>query len=160
MRKDEIVLPDGSQTFYHVIEKSQAVWILPITADNQIPLLYIYRYTVDDWCWELPAGGIKPEQTPQQAAEMELLEEVGGVAERWEEIGRFYTANGICNEVGHYYLATGVKLGETAHEPTEVMEVHLKPIAEVLHMARTGKISDSTSVMLLLLCQEKLLGMG
>ena len=89
-------------------------------------------------------------------ARKELKEEVGGVAESMTQIGRFYTANGICNELGVYYLATNVTLGKPAHEAAEVMEIHLKPIDEVLHMAHSGQISDGNTVLALLTCAEKL----
>ena len=94
---------------------------------------------MDAWGWEVPAGSVKPDQTELEAAVCELKEEVGGETnDPLVEIGRFYTANGICNELGIYYLATNVTLGEPAHEAAEVMEIHLKPIDEVLHMAQSG----------------------
>lgn len=156
VRKDEIILPNGQHAHYHTIEKAPSAWVVPVTANGHIALIYTYRYTIDKWSWEIPAGSIKPGQTPLQAAEAELLEEVGGKANEWEEIGRFYTANGICNELGHYFLATGVTLGPPAHEPAEVIQIHTKPIAQALHMAHTGQITDAPTVMALLLCQPKL----
>jgi ADP-ribose pyrophosphatase len=156
VRQDEILLPDGSQGVYNTIEKETAVWILPITPQGEIVLCYSYRYTVDDYCWELPAGGVKPGQTIEEAALEELHEEVGGSCQTLEHGGQFYTANGICNEVGHYFLATGVTLGEPAHEPAELIEIHRKPIGEVLHMAQSGQLSDAPSALVLLWCAEKL----
>lgn len=149
-------MPNGCIGVYNTIEKSEAVWIIPVTTNGEIALIYTFRHTVGDWCWEIPAGGVKPEQSVAEAARQELYEEVGGVAEVWEYCGRFYTASGICNEVGHFFMATGVTLGEPAHEAAEVIKVHCRPIAEVLYMARSGDISDAQSVMALLLCQERL----
>ena len=156
VRQDEILLPDGSQGVYNTVTKPTAVWILPVTTQKEIVLCYSYRYTVDDWCWELPAGGVKPGQTLEEAAREELHEEVGGVCETLEHLGQFYTANGICDEVGHFFLATGVTLGETAHEPAEVIEVHPKPIEEVLDMALRGQISDAPSALVLLQVADRL----
>lgn len=156
VRRDEITLPDGKPGVYNVIEKTDAVWVLPVTRAGLVPLLWQYRYTVDDWCWEIPAGGAKPGQTAEEAAREELREEVGGRAETLDYIGRFYLANGICNEVGHVFFAADVELGETAHEAAEVMEVHLKPAAEVLAMARRGDISDGPTALAVLLCADRL----
>lgn len=156
VRQDEILLPDGSQGVYNTVTKPTAVWILPVTTQKEIVLCYSYRYTVDDWCWELPAGGVKPGQTLEEAAREELHEEVGGVCETLEHLGQFYTANGICDEVGHFFLATGVTLGETAHEPAEVIEVHPKPIEVVLDMALRGQISDAPSALVLLQVADRL----
>lgn len=156
VRQDEILLPDGSQGVYNTVAKTAAVWILPVTPQGEVVLCRSYRYTVDDWCWELPAGGVKPGQTLKEAALEELHEEVGGSCEELTHLGKFYTANGICDEVGHFFLATGVILGPTAHEPAEVIEVHCKPIEQVLQMAYAGQITDAPSALILLQCAEKL----
>lgn len=156
VRQDEIITPDGRPGVYNVIEKADAVWIVPVTSSGQIALVHQYRYTVDDWCWEVPAGSVKEGQSLAETAREELWEEVGGVADSLAYIGRFYLANGICNEVGHIYLATGVTLGEPHHEAAEVMSVHLKSIADALAMAKSGQISDGPTALALLLCAGQL----
>jgi ADP-ribose pyrophosphatase len=156
IRQDEILLPDGTPAVYNTVSKSPAVWILPVMGDGRIPLIYTYRHTVDDWCWEIPAGGIKPGQSPVEAALAELREETGGTTQKLEYIQQFYTANGICNEIGHIFLATGVELGLPQHEPVEIIEIHPKPIGEVLEMAHTGKITDAMSALVILLCESRL----
>ena len=156
VRQDEIVTPDGNPGVYNTITKTDAVWIVPITGKGEVVLLYQYRYTVDDWCWEIPAGSMKQGETPEAAARVELREEIGGHAANLEYITRFYPGNGICNEVGHIFLATGVVLGAPAHEVAEVIEVHRKQVADVLHMARSGQISDGPSMLALFLCEDRL----
>ncbi len=156
VRQDEIITPDGRPGIYNTVETTDAVWIVPVTPEGQIVMIYNYRYTVDDWCWEVPAGSVKPGQTVEEAAREELLEEVGGTAVSLQKIGQFYTANGFCNEVGHYFLATGVTLGATNHESTEVMDIRPLPIDEALRMARAGEISDGTAVLALLLSESTL----
>ncbi len=162
VRQDKIMLPNGEEGEYNTIVKGAAVWIVPVTPAGEIVLLRHYRYTVDDWCWEIPAGGVKPGQTVVEAAREELHEEIGGRAQSLEKRGRFYTANGICNEEGYYFLATGVTLGSTTHEPAELMEIHPVPIAEVLRMAHAGQITDAPSALVIFLCEaylkEMLLG--
>lgn len=157
IRSDEIILPNGQRGEYHVVQHPAAVWIVPVTDVREIVLIHTYRYTVDDWCWEVPAGSVKPSATPLSTAQAELREEIGGAAHAWDYLGQFYTANGICNEVGHYFLATGVTLGQTAHEPTEVIEIRPTPIPAALSMAEQGVISDAPSVMALLLCKPRLM---
>jgi ADP-ribose pyrophosphatase len=160
VRQDDIITPDGQPGVYNVIEKAEAVWIVPVTHDGFLAMVYQYRHTVDDWCWEIPAGSVKPGYSLVKTAHEELHEEVGGTAEKLEYIGRFYLANGICNEVGHIFLATGVTLGETRHEAAEVMQVHRQPIGETLQRARAGLISDGPTALALLLCADKLQGLA
>jgi ADP-ribose pyrophosphatase len=108
---------------------------------------------VDDWCFEVPAGGLSLGLSPEETARRELAEEVGGTAADLHYVGQFYTSNGISNEVAYVYPATGVELGEAQREPTELMEIRLVPVEEALRMARAGEISDGPSALALLWCE-------
>ena len=156
VRQDKIITPDGNPGVYNVVEKETAVWIVPILTNGDVVLIKNYRYTVDDWCWEIPAGSVKPGQTLAQAARAELREEIGGTAQDLSYINHFYTANGISNEIGHIFLATGVTLSQPNHEATEVMEIHPTPIPRALHMARSLQMRDAPSALALLICEEPL----
>ena len=156
VRQDDIITPDGRPGVYNVVEKDDAVWIVPVTPEGEVLMVYQYRYTIDEWCWEVPAGSVKPGQSAEEAARAELREEVGGLGGQLDYIGRFFLANGICNEVGHIFLATGVATGETHHEAAEVMHVHRVPVAKALAMARAGEITDGPSALALLLCADRL----
>lgn len=147
LRRDD----DGSESIYNVVDKCDAVWIVPVTTEGEVVLIHNYRHTLDEWCWELPAGGIKDGQTPLETARAELLEEIGGTAQDWHFLIKAATMNGMGNEYGHFYLATGVNLSKPHHESTEVMTVHPMPLAQAVRMARTGQINDSQSVAALLL---------
>ena len=57
IRRDEIRLPDGSDGVYNVVESLPSVFIVPVTVDNQIVLIRNYRHTLQQWVWEVPAGG-------------------------------------------------------------------------------------------------------
>jgi len=62
-------------------------------------------------------------------------------------IGAYLPSNGISNEVTYVYLATGIEMGETSREPTELMEFRLVPVEEALGMARDGEVSDGPSAL-------------
>jgi ADP-ribose pyrophosphatase len=153
LRQDRLRTRDAHEFDYTVIEHPGAVWVVPVTERGQVVLVRHYRHTVGEWCYEVPAGGLGHEGSPEGIARQELLEEVGGKASKLRYVGRFYTSNGISDEVAYVYLATGVELGETHREPTELMEIRLVPIEEALRMARRGAISDGPSALALLWCE-------
>jgi ADP-ribose pyrophosphatase len=156
LRQDRLRTQDGHEFTYTVVDHPGAVWIVPVTADGQVVLVWHYRHTVDQFCMEVPAGGLPPGLTPEEVARRELLEEVGGTAADFRYIGQFYTSNGISNEIAYVYLATGVELGEAHREPTELMEIRLVPVKEALRMAREGDIADGPSALALLWCEPLL----
>jgi ADP-ribose pyrophosphatase len=155
LRQDRLRAPDGHEFTYTLVDHPGAVWVVPVTTDGKLVLIWQYRYTVDDWCLEIPAGGLSPGLTPEEVARRELLEEVGGTAADLCYVGQFFTSNGISNEVAYVYLATGVELGEAQREPTELMEIRLVPVEEALRMAREGEISDGPSALALLWCAQQ-----
>jgi 8-oxo-dGTP pyrophosphatase MutT (NUDIX family) len=90
-------------------------------------LLRQYRYVADGWLWELPAGKLEPHEDPQATAQRELAEEAGARAAQWRSLGSYLSSPGVFTEVIHLYLATEVLPAATAHEASEVIEVHWVP---------------------------------
>ncbi|MFN2188271.1 MAG: NUDIX domain-containing protein [Candidatus Promineifilaceae bacterium] len=156
VRQDEVLLRDGTAGEFNVVQHDGAVWIVPITSEGEIVLLKHYRYSVDEWCWEIPAGGLKPHASMEETAVAELEEEIGGFAGSLQYIGQFYTSNGISNEVANIFLASDVSLGQPRHEPAEIMEVHVLPMETVLAMAHNNEISDGPSALALLICEQRI----
>ena len=156
LRQDRLRTAEGHEFTYTLIEHPGAVWIVPVTADGQIALIWNYRHTVKDWCYEVPAGGLCPDLALEEVAHRELLEEIGGTADQLRLIGQFYTSNGISNEMAYVYLATAVELGKARREPTEIMEIRLTSVEEAIRMAREGEISDGPSALALLWCEQLL----
>jgi len=133
LRQDRLRTAEGHEFTYTIVDHPGAVWIVPVTRQGQVVLIRSYRYPVDDWCYEVPAGGLSPGLTPEEVARRELLEEVGGTA--------------------YVYFASGVELGEAQPEPTELMEIRLVPVGEALRMAHEGEITDGPSALALLWCE-------
>lgn len=156
LRQDRLRAESGLEFTYTVVEHPGSVVILPVTREGQVVLIRSYRYPVEEYCYELPAGGLGSDRSPEQAAVRELEEEVGGRADRLEYVGRFFPSNGISNEQAHIFLATGVVLGPTHRESTEVMEIRLVSPEEALRMVRAGEVSDGRAIVALLWCAPRL----
>ena len=156
IRQDRVRTHAGDEITYSYLDHQGAVTVVPVTGNGNIVLLRQYRYTVRAWGWETPAGSIDGDEGGMAAATRELAEEIGGTATALRHIAAFNVSNGISNQRMAVYLATGVTLGETNHEDTELMRVVSLPRAEVLRMAHAGEIRDGISALALLLAEPYL----
>jgi ADP-ribose pyrophosphatase len=160
VRRDQVRWPDGHVTPYAYIQSDGAVWVVPVTADGRVVLIRQFRYTVDDWCWEVPAGGFHDfAGSPLDLAKRELAEEVGGESDDWRYVGSYRPGVSIIDEICHVVLARDVRLNhEPQREPGEIIEVHLVPLERALEMARNGEMVDGHSALALLRCEPHLKG--
>ena len=155
VRQDRIHLPDGSEGIYNVVELADAVWVVPVTTEGEIILLWHYRYPLRTWGWELPSGGGVHSREEEPASRS-----TGTTRRSWRHSYRLALFDAGQHHQRHrhrtrppLYLATGVTLGSTEHEPAEVMTVHTFPATEVYRMARGGEIHDGVGVLALLLAE-------
>lgn len=148
VREDQVDRPDGSAGLYGVLEVRQpAVFVVPVTDDEEVVLVDVARYTTGAGSLEVPAGG-SDGQDPLVAAQRELREETGLVADRWEPIGFMYALNGISHAPEHVFLARGLRTADAPAEQAEegITAVRAVPWAEVLTLVRDGTITDGETV--------------
>ena len=151
VREDHVSNPGGGENHYgHVQFKNVAVAILPIDEGGNTRLVGQTRYTLNQYSWELPMGGAPQSEDPLAAAQRELQEETGLIADDWRELMRLHLSNSITDELGIAYIATGLQQGETSLEETEDITVRTVPLEDAIDMARSGQITDALSVATLL----------
>jgi len=162
VRQDHVRWPDGHLAPYAYVQGPDAVWIVPLTVDRQVVLIHQLRYTIADWCWEVPAGGFHDfTGTPLELAKRELAEEIGGTSDNWLYVGSFRPGVSIIDQVCHIILARDVRLDcEPRREPGEIIEVHLVSVERALEMARNGEMVDGHSALALLRCESYLQSQG
>jgi ADP-ribose pyrophosphatase len=106
---ETVQLPDGrSVPDYYQISLPDYVLIHVEMADGRVPLLKQYKHGLRRVCLGFPGGAIDAGETPLQAAQRELREELGLAADQWEGLGAFVTnANQGCN-TAHLFRARGI----------------------------------------------------
>ncbi len=159
LREDEVQLADGKRMHYAYIERGEAVVIVPVTRTGEMVLVKQYRYAVDEWCWEVPAGGMHDSgaASPEEVARKELEEEVGAIAGKLTYVDFFYSANATTDEKCHVFLAEEVELsGKTQKESSETLETKLVPVEEAIEWARSGKMKTAPCALAVLLCEPQL----
>ena len=63
---DVVKLPTGHTVDMEIVRHPGSVVLLPIPEPGKIILIRQYRYSIDKWIWELPAGSLKPKEDPDR----------------------------------------------------------------------------------------------
>ncbi|WP_185817085.1 NUDIX domain-containing protein [Hymenobacter metallilatus] len=151
VREDQITNPAGNPGIYGVVSmKNKALGIIPVDADGNTWLVGQYRYTLQEYSWEIPMGGGPVELDILQSAQRELKEETGLLAHRWTNIMRLHTSNSVTDEEGYVFLAQELEQGEVEPEETEDLRLWKLPLQQAVQLVMEGRITDAISVAALL----------
>jgi len=152
VEKKEIVLPDGRKKERVVIHPGGAVAILPVAGDDCY-LIRQYRFAIDDYIFEAPAGTIDEGEEPHETAHRELIEETGMKAETFTPKGWIYPSPGYTDERIWLYLAEGLSpSSDYTMDDDEVIEVVRIPIRDLGPMVTDGRIVDAKTICLICRC--------
>lgn len=148
LEEHQVINPAGGKGIYGKVHfKNIAIGIVALDDHNNMWLVGQYRYTLNEYSWEIPEGGCPLGTSPLDSAKRELQEETGIHASRWQQIMRFHTSNSVTDEEGFIFLAEGLTFGENSLEETEAdLIVKKLPFSEALNMVMNGEITDSMSV--------------
>lgn len=158
--RQDIVLYNNKEAEWTYVEHPGSVFIVPLTSKNEIVLIKIYRYAIDAWCWEIPAGGIgdKAGKSLLEIAKEELEEEAGYTSEDWQLMDWYYTANGCASIQSNFFLARNVEALASNHteEMETISEVKAFPLTEAVQMVLKGEIRDGETAFGILLAKHHL----
>lgn len=144
-----------------VVDTRTATAVVALTPDLQVYLVGQYRYTMEEYSWEVIEGGGDPNEPAVVAAQRELKEEAGLEAAQWDTLaGPLHLSNAYSSEVGYLYLATGLREVGADPEGTEDLQLIKIPFAEAVARVLTGEIVDGMSIMSLLLVERRLKAEG
>lgn len=152
IKHEQVLTPAKTPGIYGVVSfKNKAIGVVPIDQNGDIYLVGQYRYTLNEYSWEIPEGGCPLGQDPLLAAQRELKEETGLIANAWTQIGRIHTSNSATDEEGFMFLAEGLTQSEQELEETEQIIVRKIPLADAVAMVMNGQITDAISQSAILL---------
>lgn len=147
--REEVRLPNGTETDFDYLAEPPSVVILPFTHDDELVLVREWRQAVDRLNRGFPAGTADPEDdTLEDTAARELEEETGYVAEDLEHLVAVEPANGLAAIEHNYFLARGcTPTGTQSLDPDETIEVETAPYTELLSEALAGEIRDGRTLL-------------
>lgn len=145
--ESDVINPKGGKGIYGVVSfKNKAIGVVPVDKEGYTYLVGQYRYTLNEYSWEIPEGGGPVGEAPLETAKRELKEETGMVAAKWQIIGRIHTSNSVTDEEGFLYLATELSHGTSEPEETEELAVKKIHLTEAIEMVMQDKITDGLSI--------------
>lgn len=111
---DTVELPDGRLVEdYHRVDMTDFAIAAAETGDGKFIVIRQFKMGVGAVSLTLPGGMIDPGESPVQAAQRELLEETGYIAEEWAPLHRIVLhGNHRCCE-GHIFYARNARLVAT-----------------------------------------------
>ena len=151
---DSLTLPNGKAVELEVLRHPGGAAIVALDEHKQVCLLRQYRHAAGGWLWELPAGKLDSDETPQITAARELVEEAGLQADRWETLGKVIVSPGFCDEIIHLYLARDLTAVPAQPEEDELLEVHWIPFEQALQQVHDGTLLDAKTMLGLTLAEK------
>jgi ADP-ribose pyrophosphatase len=147
---DRVRLPSGHTVEMEIVRHPGSVVLLPMAGPDQVILIRQYRYSIDRWIWELPAGSLKPNEDPDAAAARECEEEIGRVPGKVERLRGFFPTPGFCDEEMIFYRCSELRApapdSTVTKDEDEDLEPRLYTVAEARALVTAGDIVDLKTV--------------
>jgi ADP-ribose pyrophosphatase len=142
VRRDDVLLPDGSPATREYIRHSGAVAVVPILDDGRLVLVRQYRYPVAKVLLEWPAGKRDAGESVIACAMRELQEETGYTAREWAYGGEIHNAAAYSSESIWIWFARGLAAGAPRPDHGEFVETVLLGEAELDALACRDELPD------------------
>lgn len=143
----DVLNPKGKEGIYGKVSfKNRAVGVVAIDKDLHVYLVGQFRFTLNQYSWELPEGGSPQNEDLLDTAKRELAEETGIKANKWEHLLDMHLSNSVTDEFGCLYLATDLEFGEAEPEDTEELQVKKLHLNTAIEMIYSGEITDSLTI--------------
>ena len=146
--RDHVRMPNGRAVTVDVVHHARSVVLLPVPEPGQIVLVRQYRYAINRWLWEAPAGSVDEGEEPDAAARRECHEEIGLVPETIVRVAALFPTPGYCDEEMIFYRCSSLTAPAepAAVDEDEDIEAKAFALAEARDMVRRGEIVDMKTI--------------
>lgn len=151
--RDRVKMPNGRTTNVDVVRHAKSVVIAPMPEPGKIVLIRQFRYPINRFLWELPAGSVDEGERPEQAARRECHEEIGVVPGTVVRLTALYPTPGYCDEEMVFFRVSDLqKADEQAHvDEDEDIQAQTFELRDAREMVRRGEIVDMKTIVALTL---------
>ena len=151
VKVDMLSLPNGHKVERELVQKSNAVVMVPIDNNDNVLLVRQWRQPADQALLEAPAGTIDGDESSDDCAQRELQEEIGYASRNLRALGGFWTTPGFCDEFMFVYLARDLVESKLPEDLDEDIQVEHIPLSRIPQLIRLGEIIDAKTIAALLM---------
>ena len=151
VKVDTLSLPNGHKVERELVQKSNAVVVVPIDNNDNVLLVRQWRQPADQALLEAPAGTIDGDEAADDCAQRELQEEIGYASRNLRALGGFWTTPGFCDEFMFAYLARDLVESKLPEDLDEDIQVEHIPLSRIPQLIRLGEIIDAKTIAALLM---------
>jgi ADP-ribose pyrophosphatase len=146
--RDKVRMPNGRAVVVDVVRHPRSVVLIPVPEPGHVILVRQYRYAVNAFLWELPAGSVDTGESPEQAARRECHEEIGKVPGTIVRLAALYPTPGYCDEEMVFFRLSSLEepTEAAAMDEDEDIEAKMFELREARDMVRRGEITDMKTV--------------
>jgi ADP-ribose pyrophosphatase len=146
--RDRVRMTNGREVTVDVVRHPKSVVLLPVPEPGHVILVHQFRYPINRWLWELPAGSVDEGETPEAAARRECHEEIGLVPDTIVRLGAMYPTPGYCDEEMLFFRLSGLTTPQEAATLDEDEDIAPRAfrLADARDMIRRGEITDMKTV--------------
>ncbi|MDT0595193.1 ADP compounds hydrolase NudE [Glaciecola petra] len=130
------------------------VMVLPLTQDNHLLLIREYAAGPHSYQLGFPKGLIDPGETPAEAGNRELQEEVGFAAEQFDELKSLAMAPTFFKAHMHVFIAQVLTESRLDGDEPEPLEVVKWPIDKIDELLAQPDFTEARSIAALLLFER------
>jgi ADP-ribose pyrophosphatase len=143
--EDTVLLPSGNEANWLCFDhQADGACTILINGDGKILLAKQYCHPPRSVVYEFPGGGIGKNESPEEAAQRESLEEVGIWPHALKRIGSFLLNNRRSASRLHVFVGTQLEVRGDSPEAQEFVTSAWFTTGEIEEMIENGKIDNST----------------
>lgn len=142
--RDRVKMPNGRAVTIDLVRHSRSVVLVPVPEPGKVILIRQYRYAVNAFLWELPAGSVDEGESPEEAARRECHEEIGLVPSTIVRLTAMYPTPGYCDEEMVFFRLSGLEKTDVQADvdEDEDIESRIFELRDARDMVRSGEIQD------------------
>jgi len=141
-----VAAPQPGSEPYYMLELPDYVSVIALTPARDLLLVRQYRPVVQRHTLELPSGHVEQNETPEDAARRELLEETGFEANRLELLGTLVPDVGRLANRMWCYFTSDVRPSERPHDREPGVTLVVLPEHDALGRAADGTVDHALNL--------------